>query len=511
MDDNLLIWINVDMVHFGLARYIQQKFNYKSSAIIDIQDVAKDFFLEQKLVAFEKTWYYRDIIKIKNKKPDIAYLENFEKKYKINLWEIVYSETIFFDDIRFHTFSYDEILSVIESECRLFEQILDEAKPSYFLTNAYASHSNHLLCKMCQRLGIKILMYTPIRLGYRAAITSHYDILDIFDTSPNSCASGISRSEVELQNYLDKYSIVKHNMEDAARFDKRITKFQQIKAILQFMKFSLSNKSYLEFYSNFGRTLPQIIKRQLKLSVRKYRRSSYVDKHFIRQLGSEKFVYFPLQVEPERVLSFGSPYYYNQLELLTLVAKALPIGYKLYVKEHPMMYTTVGRDVSFYKKINSLPNVFLVHTSIPPKEILKKSSIVATINGTAAMEAAFYGKPSIIFGDAGYSFLPSVHKVKNLDDLPKVIHTCLEQKVVLSTLNLLVDYLEQNSFEFDSRKLEADVAKWFFHGGYIGNVEILESDMNKFLESHATEFKKLANEHAKKIEQYKQSKLDNTV
>ena len=511
MAGNLLVWINVDMVHFGLAQYIQEKSTYKSFAIIDIQDVAKDFFLNQKLVNFEKTWYYRDHVKIKNKKPDLEYLESFEKKYKINLWEIVYSEIIFFDHIRFYTFSYDEILSVIENECRLFENILDEIKPSYFLTNAYSSHSNHLLCKMCQHLGVKILMYTPIRLGYRVAITSHYDVLDIFDKSPDRCASGISRSEEDLYSYLDKYSIVKHNIEDASRFDKRITKFQQIKAILQFMKFSSFNTSYLEFYGNFGRTLPQIIKRQLKLSARKYKRSSYVDKHSIRQIGSEKFVYFPLQVEPERVLSFGSPYYYNQLELLTLVAKAIPIGYKLYVKEHPMMYTTEGRDVSYYKKINSLPNVFLVHISIPPREMLQKSSLVATINGTAAMEAAFHGKPSVIFGDAGYSFLPSVHKVKNLDDLPKIIRTCLEQKVDLSALNRLVDYLEQNSFEFDSRKLEADVAKWFFHGGYIGNVEISESDMKQFLESHATEFEKLANEHITKIEQYEQNKLDNTV
>ena len=58
---------------------------------------------------------------------------------------------------------------------------------------------------------------------------------------------------------------------------------------------------------------------------------------------------------------------------------------------------------------------------------------VITIAGTGGMEAAFYAKPSIVFIETSYSNqLPSVYKLKNLEELPSAINQSLQKKVMES-------------------------------------------------------------------------------
>ena len=97
-------------------------------------------FLSQKIVNFEKTWFFHDHIKKSIEKPDLEYLANFEKKYHINLWKLAINERHFYKFNRFYKFTTNEILKFLEQECKLFEYILDGIKPDYFLTNEPSFH-----------------------------------------------------------------------------------------------------------------------------------------------------------------------------------------------------------------------------------------------------------------------------------------------------------------------------------------------------------------------------------
>ena len=48
-------------------------------AIIDTTDRTKSFFQNQKLVNFEKIWFFHDHI-LRNKTPDLKYLNSIEEK-----------------------------------------------------------------------------------------------------------------------------------------------------------------------------------------------------------------------------------------------------------------------------------------------------------------------------------------------------------------------------------------------------------------------------------------------
>ena len=128
MEPKVLFWQTSDWFNFNLAYSLNEKI--EKYAIIDTVDKPKEFFEKQKIVHYEKIWFYHNYIK-KSKKYDQVYLEKFEEKYKINLWLLAYNERIFYNFNQYYKFSTDEVLSILEQECRFFESVLDEINPNF--------------------------------------------------------------------------------------------------------------------------------------------------------------------------------------------------------------------------------------------------------------------------------------------------------------------------------------------------------------------------------------------
>ena len=93
MADKILFWLDGDVIQFCLAYYLQKNYSGGLFAITDITDKPKKFFKEQKFVKFVKNWFYHDHIKT-TKNADLKYLENFQKKYDIDLLELANHDRI---------------------------------------------------------------------------------------------------------------------------------------------------------------------------------------------------------------------------------------------------------------------------------------------------------------------------------------------------------------------------------------------------------------------------------
>lgn len=154
----------------------------------------------------------------------------------------------------------------------------------------------------------------------------------------------------------------------------------------------------------------------------------------------------------------------------------------------------------------NLPNLDLMHPTTNNDDLLKKSSLVITIAGTTGLEAAFYGKPSIIFSDLGYSLLPSVFKVNSIEELPQMIKTALRHKVDPGYLDSYVELLDQNSFDFDWLGFIMSYENLFYFGGHLTDVDISSEKMEIFIKEHIESLTKVAGEYMKKIEQLKNNK-----
>ena len=72
------------------------------------------------------------------------------------------------------------------------------------------------------------------------------------------------------------------------------------------------------------------------------------------------YAYFPLAVDMERNVLIDAPFFTNQIEIIRMIAKSLPINFQLVVKENPGQVTRDWRSISDYKQIMDIPNVILV-------------------------------------------------------------------------------------------------------------------------------------------------------
>lgn len=500
MKHKIICWQDFDMSTFGIAKALQEKHECDLFAIIDTTDRPKTFFQQQQFVKYQKTWFYHDHISPK-KKPDIDYLKSVEKKHKIDLWKIAYNDRIFFKYNDFYKFTTDEILSIIEQGCRLFENILDEVKPDFLLIPVTNSGRMHIFYEICKARGIKVLMLIASRFGFRCMISEEAEKIDYIE---DASSSSTQRTIQELQNYLRGHDSFKEAAQYSGAFQK--SKSHLFKAAIEFLIFS-KNTNLQTHYTYYGRTKLRVLINSICAAMKRRYRTNFINKHLARTLDDEPFIFFPMITEPERGLLIAAPFHTNQLELLTHIVKSLPIGYKLYVKDHPSMSTRDWRPVSFYKQIMDLPNVKLLHPSIPPSDILKKCSLVITVGGTAGLEAAFYGKPTITFVDTLYARLKSVRLLKNIEELPSVIRMSLGKEIDLNDLNSFVNLIDKNSFEFNWGGFDADVHQTFFYGGFLADVDIEMSTMERFLQKYRSHFDQLGIEYVKKIKQHTEHKF----
>lgn len=137
--------------------------------------------------------------------------------------------------------------------------------------------------------------------------------------------------------------------------------------------------------------------------------------------ASDTYVYFPLHLIPESTTLLKSPFFPNEIAVIEAVSKSLPMGWKLYVKEHGSM---VGeRPIKFYKAIKRLTNVKLVRMDAydDPKPWIENSAGVITLSGSSAFEAAMMGKPSLMFGNTLFEVIDGVDKVCSFSELPEKI------------------------------------------------------------------------------------------
>jgi len=500
MKDKILFWMGGDFTHFSLSYYLQKMHDCDLYGIIDITNKTKNFFQKQDLVDFKKTWFFHDHINI-NKKPDLEYLNYIEKKYDLNLWKLAINERIFYRFFNFHKFTTDEILCILESECRLFETILDEVKPDFFVTKEPTFHHLELFSLMSKKRGVKNLILGLPNLGYRCIITETPTKLDYFESLNDVTIQ--NRTFEELQKYLTLFNISKQISAHVKQHGK--SKKDWLKAVINFL-FS-ENTNVKTHYNYFGRSKFKVIVNMILSIMKKHYRQSFIDKNLETNVDLNlPFMYYPLGVDLERNLLINSPFQTNQIEIIRHIVKSLPTGFKLYVKENPSQSTREWRSISEYSEIMNIPNVTVIHPSFNSQDLIKNCKLVFTITGSSGFEAAFYGKPSIIFTTVGYEILPSVTMIKDITSLNHNIIQSLNKDIVPLDLEKYLLKLEKNSFEFDWLGFGSKFKNEFYYGGTLVDVDISPDKLQIFLDERSPELTLLASEHIKKIEQHKKNR-----
>lgn len=500
MKPKALVWLDKNFIIYGITNRLQQKLDFDKFAIVDGNFSQKNFFDNQDLVQFEKQWYFADNVEVNNVNPDLEYLSRFEKKFDINLWELVYSDRLFYPKYnKYFEFTKTQILSLLEQECKLFEKIIGEIKPDFLLINMIIYHHAFLLYKMCKKLEIPIFTIEPTHFDSKWEVREEVDQLidmSIFHNLPLEK----QKTQKQLLSFLKEYKPEIHGEKNKTKY-----KNSKINKISAAFKFFMNEKENTEkHYAYFGQSKSKVLTKGTATlhNIKKKKNESFLEESSISKIPSNnKFIYYPLTLEPERMMIMGAPYYTNQISVIENIAKSIPIDHLLYVKEHPAMIALGWRDSSFYKQIIDFTNVKLIHPSVSHDELIQNSSLVITLRGTAGLEAAFYGKPSICFSQySGYSELSSVNVISNIEELPKILPKWMDVKVDFSELNKYVNYIENTTFDFYHVDFTSELSKKFnYQSGFLNDTNISSNMMSEFLDEYHNMFESAADMYYEKI------------
>ena len=212
--------------------------------------------------------------------------------------------------------------------------------------------------------------------------------------------------------------------------------------------------------------------------------TAYYNKHSAKQISpSENYILYALHFEPEATI-MNRTVYNNQIHNIEMLAKTLPKGWKIYVKEHPNQLNLkfliknkyIGDNIKqyrnklYYERILSIPNVELVDYKIPSSKLMQETHnnnenglrAISTINGTISIEAIHQNIPVILFDTASmpYEDIEDIHPIKSYDDVVTIMNVLQERDWQPRYDNYsnkigkyLIKYSKGHGFELDDESI----------------------------------------------------------
>jgi hypothetical protein len=277
------------------------------------------------------------------------------------------------------------------------------------------------------------------------------------------------------------------SLEDFGKFDTSKVQFdypyQKVQFGMQKVQFYMKNIKLKYRSCNF--TLMQKLRRYIFRSVGRMRFlglvKSYIDclefKYNYNRLkydsmdSSKKFVYFPLQMQPEMTTSTLGGVYRDQILAIERVSNIIPNGWFIYVKENPKQLEGHRGDY-FFKRLSLIKSVRYISKEVNSFDLINGCEFVATITGTAGWEALMVEKPALIFGLTWYQEFEGIIKYHNGLTLKDILDIKIDRdrverdynNLILKTANGIVDrgYIAnfpQYSDENNSKHLKESLRK----------------------------------------------------
>tara|TARA_B110000977_G_scaffold36325_1_gene48663 strand:+ start:13409 stop:14929 length:1521 start_codon:yes stop_codon:yes gene_type:complete len=186
--------------------------------------------------------------------------------------------------------------------------------------------------------------------------------------------------------------------------------------------FKISRDSWSSKKNNMTRIHFYFFKQRLKLSLFfKYYR---YEAKCIKNIKNE-YIYFPMPSQPEATTLPLALEFRDITLVLRIIRQAIPIEIPIIVKENLSVFETRNpylsgvnyRSADFYEQLLKIQNLRFVSTKENSHELIKNAKLIASINGTAVIEAVTLGKPAISFGSNWHDNINGIHKFESINKL----------------------------------------------------------------------------------------------
>ncbi|MBI2627894.1 MAG: hypothetical protein HYW71_00450 [Candidatus Niyogibacteria bacterium] len=272
----------------------------------------------------------------------------------------------------------------------------------------------YVIYSIARELNIKTILFEPFWLNDRMLVLNDYKIGSEYVAREIGRNRGKQFTPADISNDLREYYQMQMNkaMDSTPGYMKDFQKARSGKNWLRLKIMALVNvvRSGI-FFEKAANFLFKKFRHNLK-------------KEYIRAQSSpdlkRKYVYFPLHYQPECATSPLGDIFVDQLLAAEILSASLPVGWFLYVKEHPTQWWIRGagyfsyRYKGYYEKMSKLKNTKIVSMQADTYSLIDNAAAVATITGTAGWEAILRQKPALIFGYPWYKHAPGILEIDNV-------------------------------------------------------------------------------------------------
>ncbi len=378
--------------------------------------------------------------KYHHEKLDLVYLQKIEKEYGFpNLWPYIVLDRIIMYNMLLREYPYntpryshEEMMLIFQVQTKKIINFLEQEKPDFIFITVVGSIGSMLLYQIAKKKNIKIFITDLTRIGGDCILTDDYKkytwVEKKFDNlmQTNKESKKILEARKYITTFRQKPITYVSNLNSNTRGNRRqqlkwFTPKYFIRSLLWFIKICYK---YLVNKKINDHSIEQPCGYFIDRIKRKARVLRGFKKLYDKEGFNEDFAYFPLHYDPEIATLLFAPFWTDQINLIRQVAKSLPLHFKLYVKEHPVMLGY--RPRSYYNELKKIPNVKLMNPKTDSLSIVRNSKLITTITGSAGFEGVVLKKPVITFGDVFYNKLSMVKKCQNIEKLPFIIKEQLE-------------------------------------------------------------------------------------
>jgi hypothetical protein len=362
-------------------------------------------------------------------------------------------------DINKSWWPHDRKINELLKEFLFGEYIVTEYKPVLIL----GKNIGRVLCLIARYNSINYIAIGHARYGHKKVWikNEYYQNEELIKRVKENVVKYVNKNTFSTINYVQeqtskyKHSTISYSYYDALkeaifRFPNELTRL--------FTGYFNKNQGYrfLGWYP------PMFRKPYMYNYLRKYGKKP-------ENLHGFNLVYFALHLEPEISLSSFSPEFNNSMELIAWISKSLSADTLLVVKEQPFAYGI--RSKHYYDNLRKIGNVVLAHPTTSSRQWIKCSALVASITGTAGIEAIYFDKPVLSAGKHQLiNHLPTVRYINNFDSTKEAVKELLllseDDKLFKVSKEAL--YQAQNDVSFElvgwekiakSRELHMDLAE----------------------------------------------------
>jgi hypothetical protein len=345
--------------------------------------------------------FTRDVLEpSENSAPDIDFLRDREERYGVSIHRMIWSERNLLEGR-----SYERVLALTEQLFRVVEAALERFQPSFLFSEDVGCLTSYVHYAVARGLGIPFWRIGSARMP---------GLLSVYAGAPQEWnLTKDKHAEIQERGLTDE------EREGAAAFVKRFRERPErptgmhtrarlpIADRQDLERLALLSRRYFMEPRNPTLTSPAKALRQRAVRLVRNQASRSLD-YFDRPSNSERYVLYPIHFQPEASTLVQAPYYLDQEALIEDISKSLPVGYRLYVKEH--ISNRGRRPQAFYRRLRETFGVRLLGPDEDTWQLIRDAAAVAVITGTVGWEGLLFGRPVVTFGDVFYNECPLTHR-----------------------------------------------------------------------------------------------------